>query len=107
MVEREFYLERESIGIAMVAELAAAPLAPVAPVGHSEDGGEFTLPCAWGAEEEQGECSCREEIHLWCFASAEGELENGLGNLYPSKAACLSLPFHWQTPLEQWFPPRQ
>lgn len=102
----KFYLQCKSIGIATMAELAAAPRAPVAPVGHSEDRAVFTHPCAWGAQEEQDQCSCHEEFHLSCSASAEGELVFGLGNLYPSKAACLFLPVCWQTPLEQWFPPR-
>lgn len=65
----------------MMAKLPAAPLAPVASVGHSEDRGVFTHPCAWGAEEEQDECSWHEELHLSCSASAEGELVYGLGNL--------------------------
>lgn len=92
MVGNAFYLECKSIGIAVMAKLPAAPLAPVAPVGHSEDRGEFTHPCAWGAEQEQDECSWNKELHLSCSSSAEGELVYGLGNLYPPKAACLSLP---------------
>lgn len=98
--QREFYRQWKSIGIAVMAKLPAGPLAPVASNGHSEDRGAVTYPCAWGAEEEQDECRWHKELHLSCSSSAEGELVYGRGNLYPSKAACLSLPGCWQTPLE-------
>lgn len=80
--------------MARAAKLLTAPVAPVpSTVGHSEDRGVFTSPCAWVAEgEEQDEGSWHEDLHLLYPASAEGELVSEQGNLYPDKATCLSLP---------------
>lgn len=87
---REFYLQCESIGIAVAAELPAAPLTPVASVGHREDRGVTTHPWAWGTQEEQDEGSWHEELHLvLCFCWRRAGVWTG--EFIPSQG-CLPFP---------------